>query len=295
MNTGAEAVETAIKAARRWGYKVKQIPENKAEIIVCKNNFHGRTITIISFSSEEEYKKGFGPFTKGFKMIEYNDATELKSVITSNTVAFLVEPIQGEAGIVVPDEGYIKETFEICKEKNVLFIADEIQTGLGRTGKMFACDWDGVIPDMYILGKALGGGVLPISAVAANEEILNVFDPGSHGSTFGGNPLACAVAIAALKVLQEENLIQNSLELGKFFKKELENIAAKSDVIKDVRGKGLFIGIELNTNARPYCEKLAKEGILSKETHENIIRFAPPLNIKKEEIVLILEKVKKVF
>jgi ornithine--oxo-acid transaminase len=293
MNTGAEAVETAIKAVRRWAYFVKGVPENQAEIIVCENNFHGRTVTVISMSSSEEYQRGFGPLTPGFKIIPYGDIEALKAAITPNTAAFLLEPIQGEAGVIVPPEGYLKEAYEVCKENNVLFVADEIQTGFGRTGQVFACDWEGVKPDVYIMGKALGGGVMPISAVAADEEILGVFEPGSHGSTFGGNPLACAVAIAALDVLIEEDLPRRSRELGEYFINELRKI--QNPVIKEIRGKGLFIGMELHTKARPYCERLKEEGLLCKETHDNTIRFAPPLIITKEELDLALEKVRKVM
>lgn len=293
MNTGAEAVETAIKAARRWSYDVKKLPENSAEIIVCEGNFHGRTTTIISFSSEEEYKRGFGPFTPGFKIIPYGDLDALKAAITPNTAAFLVEPIQGEAGINVPYDGYLKDAYEVCKQNNVLFVADEIQTGLGRTGKMFACDWENVVPDIYILGKALGGGVAPVSAVAADEEILGLFEPGSHGSTFGGNPLACACAIAALEVIEEENLVQRSLEMGEYFMGKLREI--KNPLIKEIRGKGLLIGLELNGKARPYCEKLMEKGLLCKDTHEAVIRFAPPLIITKDEIDWAMERIKAVL
>lgn len=293
MNTGAEAVETAIKAARRWSYDVKKLAENSAEIIVCEGNFHGRTTTIISFSSEEEYKRGFGPFTPGFKIIPYGDLDALKAAITPNTAAFLVEPIQGEAGINVPYDGYLKDAYEVCKQNNVLFVADEIQTGLGRTGKMFACDWEDVVPDIYILGKALGGGVAPVSAVVANKEILGLFEPGSHGSTFGGNPLACACAIAALEVIEEENLVQRSLEMGEYFMGKLREI--KNPLIKEIRGKGLLIGVELNGEARPYCEKLMEKGLLCKDTHEAVIRFAPPLIITKDEIDWALERIKAVL
>lgn len=293
MNSGAEAVETAIKAARRWAYDVKKVPENQAEIIVCENNFHGRTTTIISFSSEEEYKRGFGPFTPGFKIIPFGDKKALEAAITPNTAAFLVEPIQGEAGINIPPEGFLKEAYNLCKENNVLFIADEIQTGLGRTGKKFACDWEEVIPDIYVLGKALGGGVMPVSAVVANSDILGLFEPGSHGSTFGGNPLACACSIAALEVLEEEKLIQNSYDMGDYFKQQLSKI--QNPIIKDIRGKGLLIGLELKESARPYCEKLQNKGLLCKDTHENVIRFAPPLIITKEEIDWAMEKIKAVF
>jgi ornithine--oxo-acid transaminase len=293
MNTGAEAVETAVKAVRRWAYEVKQVPDNQAEIIVCSGNFHGRTLTVISFSSEPEYKRGFGPFTPGFKIIPYGDLEALRAAITPNTAAFLVEPIQGEAGIIIPPEGYLRGAYDLCKEQNVLFVADEIQTGFGRTGKMFACDWEDVKPDMYILGKALGGGVMPISAVAADKGILGVFNPGSHGSTFGGNPLACACAIAALEVVEEEHLVQKSLELGGYFLENLKKI--KNPIIREIRGRGLFIGVELTINARPYCEKLKEEGLLCKETHENVIRFAPPLIITKEQLDWALERIVKVF
>ncbi|NOU84444.1 ornithine--oxo-acid transaminase [Paenibacillus sp. LMG 31460] len=293
MNTGAEAVETALKAVRRWAYKVKKVPANQAEIIVCEGNFHGRTITVTSFSSSEEYKEDFGPFTPGFKIIPYGDLDALKQAITSNTAAFLVEPIQGEAGIVIPNEGFLQEAYQLCKANNVLFVADEIQTGFGRTGKLFSCEWESVHPDVYIMGKALGGGVFPISAVAANEDILGVFNPGSHGSTFGGNPLGCAVAIAAMDILKEESLVERSYELGKYFIDNLRKI--ESPDIKEVRGRGLFIGVELNEQARPYCEKMKELGILCKETHETTIRFAPPLTISKEQLDWALERIKLVF
>jgi ornithine--oxo-acid transaminase len=285
MNSGAEAVETALKAARKWGYKVKGVPENKAEIIACKNNFAGRTITIISFSTEEQYRDGFGPFTPGFKIVEYGNAEELEKAITENTVAFIVEPVQGEGGIIVPPEGYLKKAYEICKKNNVLFITDEIQSGLGRTGKLFAFEHEGVRPDVVIIGKALSGGCYPVSAVLSDREVLGVFKPGDHGSTFGGNPLGAAVARESLKVLIEEKLIENSAELGKYFIDKLR--AIESPHVKEVRGKGLFIGVELKPEAggaRRFCEALMKRGILCKETHENVIRFAPPLVIKKEEI-----------
>ncbi len=293
MNTGAEAVETALKTARRWAYDVKKVQANEAEIIVCEGNFHGRTITITSFSSDEEYKRGFGPFTPGFKLIPYGDIEALKQAITPNTAAFLVEPIQGEAGINIPKEGYLKAAKELCEQNQVLFLADEIQTGFGRTGKPFASDWENVIPDIYIMGKALGGGVFPISAIAADKEILNVFEPGSHGSTFGGNPLGCAVAIAALQVIDEENLVQRSLELGEYFKTRLKEII--NPMIKDIRGRGLFIGIELSEKARPYCEQLKEKGLLCKETHATIIRFAPPLIISKEELDWAVDRIKEVL
>jgi ornithine--oxo-acid transaminase len=293
MNTGAEAVETALKAARRWAYDVKKVQDNQAEIIVCNGNFHGRTVTITSFSSEEEYKRGFGPFTPGFKLIPYGDLDALRAAITPNTAAFLVEPIQGEAGIKIPREGFLKEASELCKANRVLFIADEIQTGFGRTGKTFASDWENVTPDVYIMGKALGGGVFPVSAVAANEDILGVFNPGSHGSTFGGNPLGCAVAIAALEVLEEENLANRSLEMGKYFLERLKKI--DNPAIKEIRGRGLFIGVELHGKARPFCEQLKEKGLLCKETHETTIRFAPPLTITKEELDWAIERIQQVF
>lgn len=293
MNTGAEAVETAIKAARRWAYDVKKVPENQAEIIVCENNFHGRTTTAVSLSSNDEYKRGFGPLTPGFKIIPFGDVEALKAAITPNTAAFLVEPIQGEAGVIVPPEGYLREAYRVCKEHNVLFIADEIQTGFGRTGQLFACDWEEVKPDLYVMGKALGGGVMPISAVAGNKEVMGVFEPGSHGSTFGGNPLACAVSVAAMDVLVEEELPQRSRELGEYFMAELKQI--QNPIIKEIRGKGLFIGMELFEPARPHCERLAEEGLLCKETHENTIRFAPPLTISKEELDWALDKIRKVM
>ncbi len=293
MNTGAEAVETAIKAVRRWAYEVKKVPENQAEIIVSSGNFHGRTITVTSFSSEEAYKRGFGPFTPGFKIIPYGDIEALRAAITRNTAAFLIEPIQGEAGIIIPEEGFLKAAYELCKENQVVFIADEIQTGFGRTGKLFATDWEGFKPDMYIMGKALGGGVFPISAVAANKDILGVFEPGSHGSTFGGNPLGCAVAIASMEVLEEENLVARSLEMGQYFMGKLKEI--ENPMIKDIRGRGLFIGVELHEKARPYCEQLKEKGLLCKETHETTIRFAPPLNISKEDLDWAIGRIKEVL
>ncbi len=296
MNSGAEAVETALKAARKWGYNVKGVEKNKAEIITCTNNFAGRTITIVSFSTEEQYKDGYGPFTPGFKVVEYGNADALEEAITPNTVAFIVEPIQGEGGVVLPPEGYLKKTYDICKNNNVLFIADEIQSGLGRSGKLFAFQHEDVRPDAVIIGKALSGGCYPVSAVLSDKEFLGVFNPGDHGSTFGGNPLGVAVARESLKVLIEENLIDNSNELGKYFREQLEAIA--SPHIKEVRGKGLFIGVELKPEAkgaRRFCEALMEKGILCKETHENVIRFAPPLIIKKEEIDWALENIKEVL
>ncbi|MGP7816478.1 ornithine--oxo-acid transaminase [Niallia sp. 01092] len=293
MNTGAEAVETAFKAARRWAYDVKGIAENQAEIIACTGNFHGRTMTAVSLSSEAEYQRGFGPMLPGIKLVPYGDLESLKAAITPNTAAFLIEPIQGEAGIILPPEGFIKAAFELCKKHNVLFIADEIQVGLARTGKMFAYEWEAIEPDVLILGKALGGGVFPISCVVANEDILGVFNPGSHGSTFGGNPLACAVSLASLEVIEEEKLAERSLELGNYFKEKLQ--AINTPVIKEVRGRGLFIGVELHEEARSYCEKLKAEGLLCKETHHTVIRFAPPLTISKKELDWAIERIYKVF
>jgi len=296
MNSGAEAVETAIKAARKWGYKVKGVEEDKAEIIVCSNNFAGRTVTIISFSTEEQYKDGFGPFTPGFKVVEYGNSKEVEEAITPNTVAFLVEPIQGEGGVIVPPEGYLKETYDICRKNNVLFITDEIQSGLGRSGKLFAFEYENIKPDVVIIGKALSGGCYPVSAVLSGKEVLGVFNPGDHGSTFGGNPLGAAVAVEALSVLVEENLVDNSFELGNFFRDRLNDI--KSKHVKEIRGKGLFIGVELHESAggaRRFCEALMARGILCKETHDNVIRFAPPLIIKKEEIEWALGHIEEVL
>ncbi|MCG7335990.1 ornithine--oxo-acid transaminase [Sporosarcina sp. ACRSM] len=293
MNTGAEAVETAVKAARRWAYDVKGVAEGQAEIIACEGNFHGRTMTAVSLSSEAEYKRGFGPMLPGINLIPYGDLQALEAAITPNTAAFLIEPIQGEAGIIIPPAGFMKAAYDLCQKHNVLFIADEIQAGLCRTGKMFACEWEGFEPDMYILGKALGGGVFPISCVVANKEILGVFNPGSHGSTFGGNPMACAVSIASLEVLEEEELAKKSLELGNYFTEALKKIEHPS--IKEVRGRGLFIGIELTEAARPYCEKLKELGLLCKETHETVIRFAPPLIITQEDLDWAIQKIEKVF
>jgi len=293
MNTGAEAVETAVKLARRWAYQVKGIEKYHAEIIVCENNFHGRTTTITSFSSEPAYKEGFGPFTSGFKIIPYGDAEALRKAITPNTCAFLLEPVQGEAGIIIPPEGYLKEAEKICKENNVLLMFDEIQTGFGRTGKLFAHQHEDVTPDVIIVGKAISGGFYPVSAVLADNSVMDVLTPGSHGSTFGGNPLGCAIARAALKVLKEENLIQNSAVLGKYFLDKLKTI--DNPHIKEVRGKGLFIAIELDEPARPYCETLQKEGVLCKDTHIYVIRIAPPLIITKDQIDWAFEKFQKIF
>lgn len=293
INTGAEAVETAIKAARRWAYDVKGVENNKAEIIAMNGNFHGRTLGATSLSSEATYRRGYGPLLDGINLVDYGDIEQIKAAINDNTAAVLVEPIQGEAGIIIPEEGFLKELRQVCDENNVLFIADEIQAGLGRTGKMFATEWEDVKPDMYILGKALGGGVFPISCVLSSREVLGVFNPGSHGSTFGGNPLACAVSIAALEVLEEENLVERAQELGKYFMDELKKI--DNPAIVEVRGKGLFIGVELNEAARPFCEALKEEGLLCKETHRTVIRFAPPLTITKEELDWALDKVRKVL
>ncbi|MCK9281622.1 MAG: ornithine--oxo-acid transaminase [Melioribacteraceae bacterium] len=296
MNSGAEAVETALKAARKWGHKIKGVEENKAEIITCTNNFSGRTISIISFSTEEQYKDGFGPFTPGFKNVEYGNAKELEEAITPNTVAFLVEPIQGEGGVVVPPDGYLKACADICKKNNVLFIADEIQSGLGRSGKLFAYQYEDVRPDMVIIGKALSGGCYPVSAVLSDKEVLGVFNPGDHGSTFGGNPLGVAIARESLKVLIEEKLIEKSFELGEYFRDQLRKVNSKH--VKVIRGKGLFIGVELNPEAkgaRRFCEALMKKGILCKETHDNIIRFAPPLVITKDEIDWAMKSIAEVL
>jgi ornithine--oxo-acid transaminase len=292
MNTGAEAVETAIKTARKWGYKVKGIPEDKAEIIVCANNFHGRTVTIVSFSTDQQYRDGFGPLTPGFKVIPFGDAQALRESITPNTCAFLVEPIQGEAGIVMPPEGFLREAAEICRQNRVLLMADEIQSGLGRTGKLFAFVHEDIRPDVVIVGKALAGGFYPVSAVLSSREILGVFKPGDHGSTFGGNPLGCAVARAALRVLVDEKLVERSAELGAYFLSLLRTL--HSPAVKEVRGKGLWIGVELHSPARLYCEALKEEGILCKETHDKVIRIAPPLTIQRPEIDWAFERIQKV-
>lgn len=285
MNTGAEAVETAIKAARRWGYNHKNIPENKAEIIVAKNNFHGRTTTITSFSTEPSYKKGFGPFTPGFKTIPFMDTHELEKAITKNTCAFLVEPMQGEAGIIVPDRGCLEKAKAICKKHRVLLILDEVQTGFGRTGKDFAFQHEISRPDGLILGKALGGGLLPVSAFLANKQVMNCFTPGSHGSTFGGNPLACAIGIEAINILQSENLSTHSAIMGKYLLEKLQKI--KHPAIKKIRGKGLWIGVEIDPkhyDAREICVRMIDGGVLTKETHDTVIRLAPPLIITKQQI-----------
>lgn len=293
MNSGAEAVETAVKAARKWGYKVKGIPDGKAEIIVCANNFHGRTVTIVSFSTDVQYRDGFGPFTPGFKIIPYGDAQALADAITPNACAFLVEPIQGEAGIVIPPAGYLHEAAEICHRNNVLLMCDEIQSGLGRTGELFAYMHEGIIPDVLIVGKALSGGFYPVSAVLTAKKVLSVFDPGDHGSTFGGNPLACAVARAALRVLIDERLVQRSARLGRYFLDRLKTLVSAD--VKEVRGKGLWIGIELHSPARPYCEALKEHGLLCKETHDRVIRIAPPLTITGQEIDWAFERIRNVI
>lgn len=295
MNTGAEAVETAIKLARKWGYLVKKIPDDKAEIIVCANNFHGRTTTIVSFSTEEQYRKDFGPLTPGFKVVEFGNADALEKAITPNTAAFLVEPIQGEAGVIVPPKGYLKRVEEICKKNKVLFICDEIQTGLCRTGKMFAYEHENVKPNLIIIGKALGGGFYPISAVVGDNEVLELFKPGDHGSTFGGNPLACALSRTALQILIDEKLAERAERLGEKFRKQLAELP--KSVVKDVRGIGLLNAIEVKeggTSARQYCERLMEEGILAKDTHETTIRFAPPLTISEEALDFALAAIAKV-
>ncbi len=293
MNTGAEAVETAVKTARKWGYEVKGIPHDQAEIIVCDNNFHGRTVTIVSFSTERQYREGFGPFTPGFRTIPFGDARALEDAITPNTCGFLVEPIQGEAGIIVPPAGFLKQAAEICRQNRVLLMADEIQSGLGRTGKLFAYMHEGIKPDVLIVGKALAGGFYPVSAILSSWEVLRVYKPGDHGSTFGGNPLGCAVARAAMRVLVEEKLVERSAELGAYFISLLKTL--HSAEIKEVRGKGLWIGIELGGPARPYCEALKQEGVLCKETHDHVIRVAPPLVIQRKEIDWAFERIRRVL
>ena len=289
MNSGAEAVETAVKTARKWGYKIKGIPKDKAEIIVCAGNFHGRTITIVSFSTDEQYRDGFGPFTPGFRVIPYGDIEALRNAINPNTCAFLVEPIQGEAGIVIPPAGFLREAAEICRRNRVLLMLDEIQSGLGRTGKLFAYMHEDITPDVLIVGKALAGGFYPVSAILASREIMGVYKPGDHGSTFGGNPLGCAIARTALRVLVEEKMVERSAELGGYFLTQLQSL--RSPAIKEVRGRGLWIGIELHHKARPYCEALKEEGILCKETHDHVIRLAPPLVITREEIDWAFERI----
>ncbi|MGD9290743.1 MAG: ornithine--oxo-acid transaminase [Desulfobacterales bacterium] len=296
MNSGSEAVETALKTVRKWGYTVKGVPDDKAEIIVCENNFHGRTISIISFSTDPSSRGSFGPFTPGFKAIPFGLADALEAAITPNTVGFLVEPIQGEAGVIIPPPGYLKAVRSICEKHNIVLILDEIQTGLGRTGKLLAEEHDDIVADLTLIGKALSGGFYPVSAVLSSTEVMNVLQPGEHGSTFGGNPLACAIVRAALKVLVEEGLIENSAAMGALFLEGLKQIS--HPLIKEIRGKGLMIGLELYPEAggaRPYCEKLKEMGLLCKETHDNIIRFAPPLVITTEQVELAVEKIDKVI
>jgi ornithine--oxo-acid transaminase len=293
MNTGAEAVETAIKAARRWGYTRKGIAHDRAEVIVCENNFHGRTTTISGFSSEPLYRDGFGPFTPGFVTVPFGDAQALADAITPNTCAFLFEPIQCEAGILIPPDGYVRDVADVCRRERVLMVADEIQTGLGRTGCWLACQNEGVQPDVFILGKALSGGMYPVSAVVSGEKVLGVFRPGSHGSTYGGNPLACAVARAALEVIREERLPERSAELGAWLLYELRKL--RHPHIKEVRGRGLLIGIELLVPARAYCERLKDLGLLCKETHDYVIRLAPPLIVSREDLDWMIGQVHAAF
>jgi ornithine--oxo-acid transaminase len=296
MNSGAEAVETMIKAVRKWGYSVKGIPHNKAEIVVCENNFHGRTIALVGFSSDESFRYEFGPFAPGFKTIPFGDSEALNKAITPNTVGFLVEPIQGEGGVAIPSTGYLKQVRELCDKHNIALMLDEIQTGLGRTGKLLAQDHEGIKADATVVGKALSGGFYPVSAVLSNREILGSFTPGVHGSTFGGNPLACAVARQALRVLVEEGMVENAATIGEYFLNHLKKI--ESPMIRDVRGKGLMIGLELVPEAggaRYYCERLMEKGLLCKETHEHVIRFAPPLMIQRDEIDWALERIEYVL
>jgi ornithine--oxo-acid transaminase len=293
MNSGAEAVETALKAARKWGHAVKGLPADTGEIIVCENNFHGRTISIVSFSTEPQYRDGFGPFTPGFRVVPFGDVEALRAAITPRTCAFLVEPIQGEAGIIIPPDGYLREAERICRKHRVLLMVDEIQSGLGRAGRLFAHQYDDVRPDAVIVGKALSGGYYPVSAVLGSRELLGVFNPGDHGSTFGGNPLACAVARAALSVLHEERLVERSAELGAYFLERLRQI--RNPEIAEVRGRGLWIGIELRGPARPVCEALMREGLLCKETHDRVLRIAPPLVITREEIDWAVARLASVF
>jgi len=296
MNSGAEAVETVIKAVRKWGYKIKGIPEDQAEIIVCANNFHGRTITIVGFSTDPTARTGFGPFTPGFKVIPFGDADALEAAITPNTAGFMVEPIQGEAGVIIPPDGYLKTAREICTRRNVVLILDEIQTGLGRTGRLLAEEHEGIEADLTLVGKALSGGFYPVSAVLSNKEVMDVLQPGEHGSTFGGNPLACAIARTAIRVLKEEKMIENANEMGDHFLAGLKKI--QSPHIKEVRGRGLMIAMELFPEAggaRPFCYRLADRGMLCKETHENTIRFAPPLVITKDEVEWVLDQIEAVM
>jgi len=295
MNTGAEAVETAIKTVRKWGYQEKGVPEGKAEIIVCENNFHGRTTTIVGFSSEDQYRDGFGPFTPGFVLVPYGDTDAFEAAVTEHTVGFLVEPLQGEGGVVVPPDGYLRQTAEICRERRIAFMGDEIQTGLGRTGRLFCCEWEDVRPDILIVGKALGGGVYPVSATIADAEFMDVFQPGDHGSTFGGNPLGAAIGRASLRVVLDEKLSERSDELGTWFTGRLREIG--SPHVEEIRGRGLMIGVvikESSGTARPFCEALQAKGILAKETHHQVIRFAPPLTIDQatlEDALVDIEEV----
>ena len=295
-NGGAEAVETALKAVRKWAYKIKRVADNQAEVIVCEGNFHGRSIAIVGFSSEPQYRDGFGPFTPGFKAIPFGDARALADSITPNTAAFLVEPVQGEAGMIVPPAGYLAECARICRERRVLMICDEIQTGMGRTGKFLACEHEGVRPDGVILGKALGGGMLPVSAFVATDDVMQVFEPGDHGSTFGGNPLAAAVGLEAIAVLFDEKLIERSAELGAYLLAQLRTV--RSPLIRDIRGKGLFIGLEVDsrrTDARNVVNRLLSRGLISKDTHRTVVRFAPPLVIDRDQIDWAVEQVRAVF
>jgi len=293
MNSGAEAVETAIKAARRWGYRVKGIAPDRARIVVADNNFHGRTSTIVGFSSEADYKADFGPFCGGFTQARFGDIDSFRRAISSDTCAVLIEPIQGEAGIRVPPAGFLRELRQLCDETNTLLILDEIQSGLGRTGKWFAFEHEGIRPDGLVLGKALGGGIMPVSAFLANREVMDLFEPGSHGSTFGGNPLAAAIGLEALNILGEEDLIGNSARQGEYLLKRLADMNASAVI--EIRGRGLWVGIELNRSARPLCEALLREGVLTKETHENVLRIAPPLSITREELDWGMERIERVF
>jgi ornithine--oxo-acid transaminase len=293
MNTGAEAVETAIKAARRWGYSRRNIPDDRAEIVVFENNFHGRTTTIVGFSSEAEYRRGFGPFAPGFRIVPFGDMDAVRAAVNDNTCAILFEPVQCEAGIIFPPDGFIRSLRELCDERNILLIADEIQTGLGRMGRLFACDYEDVVPDMYVLGKALSGGMYPVSAVVSSESVMSVFDPGSHGSTFGGNPLACAVAREALAVMREERFVERAAGMGEWLLNELRTV--RNPRIVDIRGRGLMVGIELGEAARPYCEALAERGVLCKETHDRVIRIAPPLIVAREDLEFAVQQIREVL
>jgi ornithine--oxo-acid transaminase len=296
MNSGAEAIETSIKLARKWGYKIKNLEKYKAEIIVCSGSFHGRTTTIVSFSDDSIAKEDYGPYTPGFVAVEYGDVSAFEKAITKNTVAFLIEPIQGEAGVVIPPQGYLKHVEKICKKNNILLLCDEIQSGLGRTGTLLASEHENVKPDIVVIGKALSGGFYPVSAVLSDKQIMDVITPGTHGSTYGGNPLACVVAREALKVLIDENMLENAEKMGQYFIDQLRGIS--SPYIEKVRGKGLWIGVVLKEQAggaRKYCQALKDEGILAKDTHEHIIRLAPPLVITKNEIDWAVEKIHKVL